>query len=95
MGRAFQKESSFLTTNFSGANMVSFRVPGIFFAGVGLILSCSRSLTRTLQPKQNTYNFGMTPSLDASDHQDYYMFRIGDSVFNLHFPLLQGAISNM
>ena len=33
----------------------------------------------------------VAPSQDASDHQDYYMFRIGDSELNLHFPLLQGG----
>ena len=37
------------------------------------------------------YKFGMAPSLDSSDHQDYYMFRIGDSELNLHFPVLQGG----
>ena len=26
-----------------------------------------------------------------SDHQDYYMFRIGDSNLNLYLPLLQGG----
>ena len=40
---------------------------------------------------ERDYIFGMAPSLDASDHQDHYMFRIGDSELNLHFPLLQGG----
>ena len=33
------------------------------------------------------YNLGVAPSHDASDHQDYYTFRIGDPELNLRFPL--------
>ena len=36
------------------------------------------------------YRFGMAPSLDSSDHQEYYMFS-RDSELKLHFPLLQGG----
>ena len=42
--------------------------------------------------------FDMAPSLDASDlfRIINYMFKIGDSELNLHFPLAsrEGAISN-
>ena len=43
------------------------------------------------------YILGVAPSQDSSDHQDYYMFRLGDSELNLHFPLesREGAISNV
>ena len=35
---------------------------------------------------------GTTPSQDASHHQDYYIFRIGDPELNLHLPqLLEGG----
>ena len=45
-----------------------------------------------MDPKLAGIKFCMAPSLDSSDHQDYYMFRrIGDSELNLHFPLLQGG----
>ena len=44
------------------------------------------------------YIFDMAPSLDASDlfRIISYMFKIGDSELNLHFPLAsrEGAISN-
>ncbi len=31
------------------------------------------------------------PSQDASDHQEYDIFRLGDPELNLHFPLLLGG----
>ena len=34
---------------------------------------------------------GVAPSQDASDHQDSYMFRIGNPNLNLHLPLILGG----
>ncbi len=45
-----------------------------------------------------TYNLGVAPSQDASDHQDdNYIFRIGDPELNFHFPLAswEGATPNV
>ena len=33
------------------------------------------------------YDLGVAPSQDASDRQDYYIFRIGDPNLNLHLQL--------
>ena len=33
----------------------------------------------------------MAPSLDASHHPDFSIFRLGDSEINLHIPLLLGG----
>ena len=39
------------------------------------------------------YILGVARSHDASDHQDSYIFRIGDPNLNLHVPLLEGGAS--
>ena len=46
----------------------------------------------TLRPyTSNWYVLDVAPSQDSSDHQDYYIFRIGDPNLNLHLPLLLGG----
>ena len=41
-------------------------------------------------------NLGVAPSQYSSDHQDYYIFRLGDPNLNIHFPLYwEGATPNI
>ena len=46
---------------------------------------------------QSVYNLGCPQAQDASHHQDYYIFRIGDPGLNLHLPLflLEGGQPNI
>ena len=37
------------------------------------------------------FTLGVAPSQDSSDHQNCYIFRIGDPNLNLHLPLLLGG----
>ena len=43
------------------------------------------------------YSLGVAPSQDASDHQEYHIFRSGDPNLNLHLPLesWEGATPNV
>ena len=41
--------------------------------------------------KLHVYILGCPPSQDASHHQEYYIFRIGNPELNLHLPQLLGG----